>query len=278
MRKHILSICVLALMTGCSINRLPSNISLALMDQPVAEVVQAGAPSYLLMLDALILTYPKDEDYLLAGAKLYSAYAGTFLEDKTEAKLLAHRARDYVERGLCAYDSDFCGLLKLNQEQLHEFIAEELKPKHVEIIYTAASTWAGWIQLNSDDWNAIAELGRVKALMQWVVDTQPEYDNGMALVYLAVLESQLPPSLGGDPELAKGLFERALVLSQGHNLMAYVMFAQHYARLMFEQELHDELLQEAIAADPNYTGMTLVNRIAQRQAAQLLAESADYFE
>ena len=278
MRNLVLSLCVLVLLAGCSINRLPSNISLALMDQPVAEVVKTGAPSYLLMLDALILTYPEDEDYLLAAAKLYSAYAGSFIDDKNEAKILANRARAYAERALCAYDSDFCGLLQMKQEQLYLFMLEELKPKHVEIIFTVASTWAGWIQVNSDDWNAIAELGRVKSLMQWVVEVAPDYDNGMALVYLAVLESQVPPSLGGQPEVARHLFERAIVLSQGHNLMAYVMFAQHYARLMFEQELHDQLLQEAIAANPEYTGMTLVNRIAQRQAAQLLAESAEYFE
>jgi hypothetical protein len=47
---------------------------------------------------------------------------------------------------------------------------------------------------------------------------------------------------------------------------------------MFEQELHDDLLQQVIDADPYAEGLTLINRLAQRQADRLLAESADYFE
>ena len=60
--------------------------------------------------------------------------------------------------------------------------------------------------------------------------------------------------------------------------MAKVLYAKQFARLMFEQELHDRLLQEVLDADPYAEGLTLVNRLAQRQAAVLLAESADYFE
>jgi hypothetical protein len=48
--------------------------------------------------------------------------------------------------------------------------------------------------------------------------------------------------------------------------------------LLFEQELHDKLLKEALAASPQYEGLTPINRLAQRQAQQLLDQSADYFE
>ena len=47
---------------------------------------------------------------------------------------------------------------------------------------------------------------------------------------------------------------------------------------MFEQELHDELLNKAIEADAHYEGLTLINRLAQQQAKILLDESSDYFE
>ena len=60
--------------------------------------------------------------------------------------------------------------------------------------------------------------------------------------------------------------------------MAKVLYAEQYARLMFEQELHDRLLQETLSTDPHFEGLTLINRLAQRQAHILLAESADYFE
>ena len=60
--------------------------------------------------------------------------------------------------------------------------------------------------------------------------------------------------------------------------MAKVLYAEQYARLMFEQELHDRLLQEVLDTDPTAEGLTLINHLAQRQAAILLAESSDYFE
>jgi hypothetical protein len=46
---------------------------------------------------------------------------------------------------------------------------------------------------------------------------------------------------------------------------------------MFDQELHDRLLNEVLAADPVVEGMTLTNRIAQERAKDLLASSKDYF-
>lgn len=47
---------------------------------------------------------------------------------------------------------------------------------------------------------------------------------------------------------------------------------------MFDQALHDRLLEEALTADPRVPGMTLMNTLAQRQALVLKATSKDYFE
>ena len=115
-------------------------------------------------------------------------------------------------------------------------------------------------------------------LFRSVAEKDAAYDNGMVQVYLGALETLLPPSLGGKPELGRQHFEKAIEVSGGHNLMAYVVFAEKYARLMFEHELHDQLLNKAIGADPHYEGLTLINRLAQQQAQVLLDESTDYFE
>ncbi|HBS41153.1 MAG TPA: hypothetical protein DEA26_00630, partial [Oceanospirillales bacterium] len=88
---------------------------------------------------------------------------------------------------------------------------------------------------------------------------------------------QVPPSLGGKPEVGREHFEKAIALTEGHHLMAKVLFAKQYARLMFDQDLHDSLLEEVLAAEPEYDGLTLINGLAQRQAQELLDESSDYF-
>ena len=59
--------------------------------------------------------------------------------------------------------------------------------------------------------------------------------------------------------------------------MARVLYAQYYARLVFDQELHDRLLGEALAADPHAPGLTLLNVLAQQRARELLESGKDYF-
>ncbi|MEZ5457486.1 MAG: TRAP transporter TatT component family protein [Lysobacteraceae bacterium] len=87
----------------------------------------------------------------------------------------------------------------------------------------------------------------------------PEYDHGSAWIYLGVLYSLRPAAVGGEPDKGRAAFERAMELSGGRHLMAQTQFAQQYARLVFDQALHDQLLQQVIAADPREPGLTLNN-------------------
>ncbi|MEQ3692563.1 MAG: TRAP transporter TatT component family protein [Thalassolituus sp.] len=258
--------------------QLPDNLSRAMLNQDDPEVVAAGAPAYLLMLDALILTYPENERFLLAGAQLYGAYAGVFAQDEEQARTMANKALAYARRALCEYDNNACDLVDGQSDKLLAGLKRNYSEDDIDIFYAYGAAWAGWVQANTDDWNAVAQVGKVKTLMSWVANYDESYDNGTVQVYLGVLESQLPPSVGGKPEIGQAHFEKAIEISQGKHLMAKVLYAEQYARLMFEQELHDRLLQEVLDTDPTAEGLTLINHLAQRQAAILLAESSDYFE
>jgi hypothetical protein len=59
--------------------------------------------------------------------------------------------------------------------------------------------------------------------------------------------------------------------------MAKTLYAQYYARLVFDQELHDRLLNEVIGAPPEAPKLTLTNVLAQERAKALLASGKDYF-
>jgi hypothetical protein len=276
--KSITVLALSLLLGACSVTQLPDNLSRAMLNQDDPEVVADGAPAYLLMLDALILTYPENERFLLAGAQLYGAYAGVFAQDEAQAQSMADKALEYARRALCEYDSDACDLVDGPADELKKGLALNYDEDDVDIFYAYGAAWAGWIQANTSDWNAIAQVSKVKNLMEWVESYDEGYDNATVQVYLGVLTTQLPPSVGGKPEIGKAHFEKAIALSDGKHLMAKVLYAKQYARLMFEQELHDDLLQQVIDADPYAEGLTLINRLAQRQADRLLAESADYFE
>jgi hypothetical protein len=59
--------------------------------------------------------------------------------------------------------------------------------------------------------------------------------------------------------------------------MSKVLYAEMYARLVFDRRLHDRLLKEALGADASAPGFTLMNVVAKKQAKQLLVTGDDYF-
>jgi hypothetical protein len=275
--NRLLIIIAIISIQACSIGNLPQNLSRSMMNQEDPELVRTAAPAYLLMLDALVATYPDEEAFLIPAAKLYGAYAGVFANDKEQTKRMANRSKSYAKHALCDNEEDLCVALDKRVEDI-EIELDDLDEDELVLVYTYAASWASWIQANSTDWDAIAQLPKVKILFNWVLKYDPDYDNGTAQIYMGVLESQLPPSLGGRPDLAKAHFDIAIRASEGRNLMAKVLYAQQYARLLFEQELHDRLLNEVLNADAHAEGLTLLNQLAKQQAKVLLAESAEYFE
>jgi len=256
--------------------RLADNVSRAIVNQDDVATVRDGAPAYLLMLDGLIDGDPQSEGLLLAGAKLYGAYATAFVKDPARAKRLAAKAKDYGTRALCCRGKDLCEAAKGPAAGFAPRLAA-LGRADVPALYGFGAAWAGWIQANADDWTAVAELPKVGAAMGRVVELDEGFDGGSAHLYLAVLATQLPPALGGKPEEAKEHFERALALSGGRNLMVKVLYAKQYARLVFDRELHDRLLNEVLEADPRVPGLTLNNVLAQEQAKELLASGEEFF-
>lgn len=270
---------VAVLITGCAgmvTQRLGGTLSSAILNQDDPETVRAGAPAYLLLIDGLIADSPDDRDMLLAGARLYGAYAAVFVDDKGRALHMAKKARDYARRGLCA---DYPQVCKVESAPYDQFVPSlhEVQAEGLDALYVYGTAWAGRIQADSSDWAAIADLPKVEAVMRRVVAMDAGYDNGRAQLYLAVLNTLVPPSVGGRPEVGRGYFEQAIAVSQGKDLMAKVEFARRYARMVFDRELHDRLLHEVVMAEPRVPGLILSNVLAQQEARKLLATSAEYF-
>ena len=117
----------------------------------------------------------------------------------------------------------------------------------------------------------------MQVLLERVIALDGQYQDGTPYMYLGVLQSLRPASLGGKPELGRAAFEQAIALSGGRNLMAKTLYAQYYARLVFDQELHDRLLHEVLAAPTDAPRLTLINTLAQQRAQALLDSGKDYF-
>ncbi|MFV2055839.1 MAG: TRAP transporter TatT component family protein [Thiohalomonadales bacterium] len=282
MFRLVLCLLLLALASGCSsllssaTAHLATNFSQALLNQNDPETVRDGIPAYLLMIDGFIDADPEDTKNLLAGARLYATFAGTFVSNEERAQRLSDKSLGYARRALCIENELLCSVY---DQPFSVFLTAlpELDIDDIPVAYAFASAWAGWIRLHKGDWNAIADLPKITALLERVVALQDDYKEGEPHLYLAVLATQLPPSLGGKPELGRKHFERAITLSQGHNLMAKVLYARQYARLLYNRVLHDEILKEVLLAKTDYPGLTLSNTLAKRQAKELLNGADDYF-
>ncbi len=262
--------------TAMVTSRLGNNLSMAILNQDDPDTVRAGAPAYLLLLDSLIEGSPNDPTILVAGAKLYSAYAAVFVEDEERARRMSDKARRYARRALCLGRPNIC---KLDGGAFSDLVPalQHLTEGDLPTLYAYALTWALWIQTHSSDWSAVADLPKVEAMLEKVVQLNDRYENGQPHIYLGIIRTQLPPALGGKPEEGRDQFKKAIEISNGKNLMAKVEYARRYARLIFDRELHDMLLNEVLAAEPEAPALTLSNVLAQRQAKTLLQSADDYF-
>lgn len=257
-------------------SQLADDIAGAIYNNNDVESVRQAIPTFLILIDGMIESSPDNVGLLMAGAQLNDAYSSNFVTDKGRQKRLSGKAMRYAGHGACSYKASLCSLRELPYDQFAAKI-DEAGADDIDVLYTYGVTWLGWVQINSDDWEEVANLARVEYMLKRVVSLDGNYDQGMAYLYLGGIASLLPPALGGKPELAKEYFEQAISRSGERNLMAKVVYAERYARMMFEQELHDRLLQEVLAADPDVPGLVLINHIAQQQAKQLLASGAEYF-
>lgn len=273
---------VLIALGGCAtvVNRasqqLAGSLTAGILEQDDVATAREGIPAWLLLVDGLIQGDPQNADMLVAGSRLYAAYAGGFVDDPERAPRLSARSFDYARRATCIRLPPLCKQIDQPFEGFQTEVAKAGK-NDVGVLYTLASAWAGRVQSNSADWKSIADIPKVQALFERVVALDPNHERGEPYMYLGVLATLRPASLGGKPDEGKADFEKALALSDGKNQMVRVLYAEHYARLVFDKDLHDKLLNEVIAADPHAPGLTLINTLARQRAKKLLESGKDFF-
>jgi hypothetical protein len=277
-----LLVSVSCILSGCSalvsskVQKFGQDFSSAILESDDPVMIQQALPAYLLLLDGLIKNQPQNVTLLNAAAKLNTAYASAFVQDLPRSQSLNDKAFKYAVEAVCLQKKSLCQLQKAPIDELAPSLALATK-QDVMALFTLGSVWAAWIQQHSEDWNAIADLARVKMIMNRVLELDETYQQGEAHLYLGVLATLLSPALGGQPEIGKQHFEKALTLSQQQNLIAKVYYAKYYARGIFDRELHDKLLNEVLSANPRANQFTLSNILAQQQAKTLLQSADDYF-
>jgi hypothetical protein len=270
------------IVSGCSSiassagSDLAGNLSTAILNQDDPELVRESLPAYLILLDSLAASPDAGPAVLGAAARLYSAYAVVFVTDPGRAATLASRARAYGLRATCVATPATCNLDTAPFGDL-EAMLEGVKPGQSPALFSFAVGSLAYVRTHSDDWQALASLPRIEAVLARLLVIGDPADAGSVNAYLGILNTLRPPALGGKPEQGRLYFERAIELTGGRDLSVLVEYARSYARLVYDRELYESLLNRVLAANPRQEGYTLLNMLAQKQATELLASANDYF-
>ena len=255
---------------------LADSLSNAVLNQNDPETARAAMPAYMVLLDGILESNPDDPELLAAAATMYASYGVVFATDELRASRLTTRARGYALRAMCNSYAASCNWPALNYD---DFVAsvQGVPAKHAEMLHTYGFASLAFLRAHASDMNSLAELPEIEALFFHYLDIAGDQVTPSTHTYMGIMLTLRPPALGGKPDLAREHFEKAITLTGGRDLGAKVEFARGYAKLMYDRELHDRLLNEVLAADPEEYGLTLSNILAQEDALIMMEEADDYF-
>lgn len=242
------------------------------------QLAHEALGSDLKLIEALIKGDPGNEELLLMASQGFSAYALAFVEDDSaaRARLLYRRGRDYGFRVLDeneAFRKGRHGTLQEFDAALKTFSVED-----VPAIFWTAFGWAGYINLSRTDLEAVANLPRVNAMMEFVLQHDPSFYYAGAHLYLGTILGSTPAMMGGNPKLSKEHFEACLSITKGKFLLAYDYYAQTYAVQVQDRALFDSLLTKVEDASLDILPEArLPNAVAKRKAELLRARADDLF-
>ena len=253
------------------------------------ELVRDATPFALKTIESLLAEKPDHRTLLLTACRGFAQYAYAFVEFDAErleevdfaaserqyerALNLYLRARDYCLRSL---ELDYPGVTGQLIDQAPSALAD-LQLKDVELLFWTGASWGGAVSVGQARPELVADLPAVRALMDRALQLDESYEMGAIHAVMIALEA-LPETMGGSPERAREHFDRAVELSSGHNATPYVTLAESLAVADQDWEEFQDLLETALAIDPDLEpSIRLANIIAQERARWLLDRIEDLF-
>lgn len=242
------------------------------------DMVRDAMPVFLKQMDGLILSAP-DANLLIKTSEAYYRYTNAFVEDtdKERASLLYLKARDYSLSELRRYrifDDAFDKPAPEFKKALHI----SLDKRDLPFLFWTAYTWAAWVVINLDKPEALKDIPKVEAMLQYVIEIDETYYNGAAHASLGTLYASRPKDSGGDPAMAKKHFGKAFVISGNSLLSVHLLYAKFYARQIQDSELFKKTLKKIIETPADrFPDKAFVNEVARRKAKVLLENIDKYF-
>jgi tetratricopeptide (TPR) repeat protein len=257
---------------------LMDDLNTAVSRNSDVDTVRKAMPVFLAQMDGFIVSSPETK-LLIRTSEAYYGYTFAFVEDtdKQQASLLYLKARDYALEELRRYRI-FDEAFDKPGPEFSKAMHDSFDIRNVPMLFWAANNWLGWIRLNPDNPEALKDIPRVEAMLQYVVELDESYYYGSAHALLGALYAGISKEAGGSPEKAKEHFGKSFVLSGNSFLAVHILYARYYACRVKDRELFRKTLEKVLETPADqFPDKAFVNEVARRKAKVLLDNMDKYF-
>jgi len=284
MKIALICASTILLFLNCSLQKMALNTTTGLVAygidaiyaEPDLTMAEQAIASNLKLLEGFHLADKKNKKLLLMLTQGFASYSLGFLEDDQpdRASLFYLRAKDYGLQ-LLSHTKAFKDSIPTKEADFRKNL-ELIKKPDVPALFWCAFAWAGWVNLNRDNPQAVFELNIVKAMMKRVLELDETFFFGAAHLFFGAMNASMPKMLGGDPEKAEEHFNRSLEISDGKFLIAKVYLARYYAVSTLDEDLFDRTLSEVLNAPQDILpGYELLTSVAKDKAKKLMNRKED---
>ena len=176
------------------------------------------------------------------------------------------KAKDY---GLMVFKkkSDFKKALEGTTDDFIK-IMPAFNENDVELLFWTAFAWGSYVNLNRTSPYAVADLPKVKIMMERVVELNDKYFYGLPHLFMIVYYS-MPPMFGGNLERAKEEYDKTIQISGDKFVLADFYMAKYYAVQAQDKELFIKLLDKIENAPDDVIKEKLFTQVAKKKSAIL---------
>jgi hypothetical protein len=222
------------------------NASGAVESESNLEMIRLSLPGNLTLIEGLLHESKENDDILATLTKGYVGYAFSINESdlmideyenkktdfsKVQALRNYSKALSFGVRYLKEKNIDWNELItnanenSLIMHQLDRRLSDD--QKDLETVMFTAQALGAMINLQKDNMGLVAQLPIVKILFDWVCMKNPSINFGTCDIFNGTYEAGRPKMLGGNPEKAKEIFEKA-ILKHPHNWLIRSSYIQYY--------------------------------------------------
>jgi hypothetical protein len=231
--------------------------------------------------------------YKIRGVENLTTYAFGFLieesdrlmlNDYSKAKALESEAHQYFVDAVSYGDSSISHLYS----DYYQWMCYDTKTKIIpnsnmkssdfELLYWTAAAYGGAISSSGGDPEWIIKLPRIGKLLNSIIEFNPNWNNGAALVALISYSMNDPLLSSKEADaIAKDLFKSAIKASSGKDMGPYLTYAESVSKTRQNKDEFIYLLNEALKINIKSAKQFQLTNIISKNRAEWLLDNIDEF-